>query len=126
MLPLQPLPARPPSLAGPTRVLLAEDDEPLRGVLSEALRAEGYHVIDATHGPAPRDWGFEPPPDLVIADVRMSGGSGLEVLAWMKAHGRAVPVILITACDDSTLHQEAEPLDVDDLVCAATLLAEPR
>jgi DNA-binding NtrC family response regulator len=145
-LPTPPRAVRPPAprLEGPTRVLLAEDDDAMRDVISEALRDEGYHVIEVTNGPELRDWlhqslfqeGFEPPPDLVISDVRMPGGSGLDVLSWLRDHDWALPVILITAFGDMDLHVEAErlgaattldkPLDVDDLICAATLLAEPR
>jgi CheY-like chemotaxis protein len=134
-----PLPG--PRLDGPTRVLLAVDDDALRDAISEALRAEGYHVIEVTHGPEPRDWSrqslfqqdFEPPPDLVICDVRMPGGSGLDVLAWLRARDQALPVLLITAFGAPDPHERLgaappmdQPLDVDDLVCAATLLAEPR
>jgi DNA-binding NtrC family response regulator len=133
-----------PRLEGPTRVLLAEDDAAMRDVISQALRAEGYHVIEVTHGLELRDrlhqsllqQDLEPPPDLVISDVRMAGGSGLDVLSWLKDHDWALPVILITACGDMDLHLDAErlgaassldkPLDVDDLICAATLMAEPR
>lgn len=129
---------------GPTRVLLAEDDEALRDTLASALRAEGYHVIEVPPGLELRDRlrqslspeGLEPPPDLVISDVHRSGDSGLDVLAWLRAQDWPLPVILITATGDADSPLEAVPLgasspldmplDVDDLVFAATLLAEPR
>lgn len=112
-----------PSPEGPTRVLLAENDDAVRDAISEALRAEGYHVIEVTSGPQLRDW-LRPslaPPDLVISDVSL----GLDVMSWLGEHEPALPVILINTAGGMNLYQD-RPLDVDDLVCAATLLAEPR
>lgn len=131
------------SLEGPTRVLVAEDDDAMREVITEALIAKGYHVIEATNGPELRDWlrrsqqeqGFEPPPDLIISDVRMPGLSGLEVLSWLRQRDWSTPVILITAFGDPEAHHEAErlgatmfnkPVAVESLVYAALVLAEPR
>ena len=131
------------SLEEPTHVLLAEDDSQMRELIAEALHAKGYHVIEATNGLELRDWlhrahheeGFEPPPDLIISDVRMPGLSGLEVLSWLRHRDWSTPVILITAFGDTEAHQEAErlgatlfnkPLAISSLVSAAQLLAEPR
>lgn len=119
---------------GPTRVLLAADDADMRAALAGALRAEGYHVTEVARGPEPRPSFFDEdaePPDLVISDVRRPGGSGMEVLSWLGKHDPLLPVILITAPRDGGRHEESgllrdEPLDVEDLVCAATLLAAPR
>ena len=162
-------PAPPPRVTpvprhdGPTRVLLAEDDDAFRDTLAKALRAEGYRVIEVTDGPALHDRlrrsfsqeGVEPPPDLVISGVHRSGDSGLDALTWLRAHAPTLPVILITASGDEDPNLETESLgtttrritsgdaaprletgssgttldmslDVDDLVFAATLLAEPR
>jgi len=132
-----------PSLDGPTRVLLAEDDDAMRELIAEALRAKGYHVFEATNGPELRDWlhrsqnepGFEPPPDLIVSDVKMPGATGLEVLSWLRQRDWSTPVILITAFGDAESHHEAErlgatmfnkPLSIDSLVFAALVLAEPR
>lgn len=123
-----------PGPGGPTRVLLAADDEDMRGVLAGALRAEGYHVTEVTRGPEPQPSFFHEdaePPDLVISDVRRPGGAGMDVLAWLGKHDPLLPVILISAPrDDGRLEESGqprdEPLDVEDLVCAATLLAAPR
>jgi len=142
---LEPVPAAKlyPVAEGPTRVLLAEDDDQMRELIAEALRAKGYHVFEATNGPELRDWlrrsqhepGFEPPPDLIVSDVKMPGASGLEVLNWLRQRDWSTPVILITAFGDDEAHQEAErlgatmfnkPLAIDGLVFAAMVLAEPR
>jgi DNA-binding response OmpR family regulator len=131
------------SLEGPTRVLVAEDDDEMRDLIAEALRAKGYHVIEATNGPELRDWlhraqhqeGFDPPPDLIISDVKMPGLTGLEVLSWLRQRDWSTPVILITAFGDADAHHEAErlgatlfnkPLAINSLVFAAMVLVEPR
>ncbi len=131
-------PAPEPGLCGPTRVLLATDDEAMQDALAEALRAEGYHVTEVSRGPEPRcgprrSFFHEESesPDLVTTDARGPGGPGMDVLSWLEKHDPLLPVILITAPRDDGRHEEPglprdEPLDVEDLVCAATLLAAPR
>src|SRR5262245_7795253 len=73
----------------PCRVLVAEDEPDMRGVLAELLRSDGYTVIEAADGDqlAQRVWSSqskrgEVGVDLIISDVRMPGLSGMEMLAY--------------------------------------------
>lgn len=99
----------------PRSVLLAEDDDDLRKLLAEALRAEGFIVIECSNGLAlvetvvGRLEAGAHPFDLVLSDVRMPGVSGLEVLEGLSGWdaARRLPVILITAFGDARLHELA-------------------
>lgn len=117
----------------PARILVAEDDTEMRALLADALRRDGYEVVEAHHGAelmqllAKRlhESGEIESVDLVISDVRMPGWSGLEILEALRGARARVPVILITAFGDADVHARAEdldayvvfdkPFDVDDL-----------
>jgi len=119
------------------RVLLAEDDDPMRRLLANALRGDGFEVIEASSGAElverirthlihPKDGRTV---DLIISDIRMPWASGLTVLEGLRRHNRATPVILITAFGDQETHLEAKrlgaaavfdkPFDVNDLRTSA-------
>jgi two-component system response regulator MprA len=78
------------------KILLVEDEAPIREGLREALEREGYRVavagdvaggIDALAGA----------PDLVVLDRRLPDGEGLEVLRAARRDGRDVPVLVLSA-----------------------------
>src|SRR5574338_1137411 len=81
------------------RILIVEDDPSLASGLGRILEAEGYAVDitargeDAVH--AARQEKF----DLVILDVGLPGIDGFEVVRRLRAEGRAMPVLLLTARD---------------------------
>jgi two-component system response regulator (stage 0 sporulation protein F) len=99
----------------PRRVLLADDDDDLRTLLADALRAEGFSVTECSNGLALvetlvcRLEAGEQPFDLVVSDVRMPGVTGLSVLeglsGWKEV--QRLPMVLITAFGDTRLHELA-------------------
>ncbi len=105
----------------PTRVLLAEDDPDLRGLMAGTLRAAGYEVIEARDGThfanLVRSLMFSgechPPPEVVISDVRMPGSSGLDVVGFLRSLDWQTRVVLVTGFGDSNLRARAARLGVD-------------
>ncbi len=101
------------------RILVAEDDAEMRALLADALRRDGYEVVEASHGAdlmqllvaRLQESGEVQSVDLVISDVRMPGWSGLEILEALRGARAKVPVILITAFGDADVHARAEDLD---------------
>ena len=82
-----------------TRVLIVDDDSPLRLALSKALTRKGVEVVDLAGGEAaiePLKTGMGPGGriDVCVLDLRMPGMSGLEVLR--RTLGRRVPVVVLT------------------------------
>ncbi|MFH1016894.1 MAG: response regulator [Pseudomonadota bacterium] len=107
----------------PTRVLVAEDDDEMRKLITSSLRKDGYEVWEARNGmeflsylsafdTTISHYTRKEPPDLIVTDVRMPGLSGLEVLEGLRQMNWAVPVVLITAFGDEATHAEAERLGV--------------
>jgi two-component system response regulator PhoP len=79
------------------RVLVVEDEAPLREQLVVALRERGYAVDEASDGSKGLFLGKENPVDVAILDLGLPGMAGLDVLkAWRKAD-RTFPVLILTA-----------------------------
>ena len=78
--------------------LLVVDDEPsARGTLALLLRKRGHRVLEADGVTAAAKRLTEEVFDLVVTDLRMPDGDGLDVLRAAKAHAPATEVILLTA-----------------------------
>ena len=82
-----------------TRVLLAEDDPAISEPLARALRREGYDVDVRADGRAALDGATENP-DLVVLDLGLPHVDGLEVCRRIRAEGRTIPVLILTARAD--------------------------
>ena len=78
------------------RALIIDDEEYVRLVLGQTLRAEGCDVVLATHGEAGIQLLQTQAFDCVITDLRMPGVDGLAVLKWVSDHQPGVDVMLLT------------------------------
>ncbi len=128
----------------PALVFLAEDDDDLRALLSEALRREGLRAIEAIDGSYMlqllRDaiLGDIKQPDIVVMDVRMPRRSGVWLLEVIRRAQWNTPVLLITGFADPSVMEVADrlgarvlgkPFDLDVLratVRDARLVADPE
>jgi DNA-binding NtrC family response regulator len=79
------------------RVLIADDEKNMRWVLSEALAAEGYEVVEAADGKEALTAVDEHHPDLMVLDHKMPSPDGMEVLRKIRAKGESFPIIMLTA-----------------------------
>ncbi len=78
------------------RALIIDDEEYVRLVLGQTLRAEGCDVVLATHGEAGIQLLQTQAFDCVITDLRMPGVDGLAVLKWVSDHQPGIDVMLLT------------------------------
>jgi len=81
------------------RILVVDDERPLRDVLRRALTLGGYEVRlaeDGLEGLAEVNNGA---PDAVVLDIGMPGVDGLEVCRRLRAQGNRVPILMLTARD---------------------------
>jgi len=80
------------------RILVVEDRDSLRRMLARALGEEGHHVVtDDDVPPAIERLGRGETFDLVLTDLKLPSGSGLDVLATVKRSLGATPVVVLTA-----------------------------
>lgn len=104
------------------RVLLAEDDVALREMLATVLSESGYQVATVSDGSELRQQLQEAGPeagfDLIVTDVNMPGGSGLDVIEQLRQNGDTTPVIVVTAFPQDDIRMRARELGL-------RLLAKP-
>ena len=106
-----------------TRVLLAEDDPAISEPLARALRREGYEVDVRADGRAALE-GANENPDLVVLDLGLPYIDGLEVCRRIRADGRTVPVLILTARVDEVDLVVGLDAGADDYVTKPFHLAE--
>jgi two-component system response regulator VicR len=82
-------------------ILVVDDNEDIRGLLTLVLQKEGYEVHAAVDGAQALEMTYELKPDLILLDVMMPGLSGLEVLSTIRDNKNKkigeVPIMMITA-----------------------------
>ena len=98
------------------KVLFIDDDEGIRKVFSILLRKEGYQVFTAENGEEGLKIFKQEIPPIVIADVKMPGINGIEVLKRVKEINPEAEVIIITGHGDMNSAIEALKLDASDFL----------
>ncbi len=91
-------------------ILLAEDDDAVRKMVSMALRRKGYRVVEACDGSEAVEILQEAEEcfDLLLSDVIMPGKKGTEVAACMMEHSPGTSILLMTGFADVDVLQEAQ------------------
>lgn len=82
------------------RILLVEDEEPIRELVATALRFTGYTVETAATGPDGLALARNDPWHLLVLDVNLPGLDGFTLTRKLREAGDDVPVIFLTARDD--------------------------
>lgn len=99
------------------RILLADDHPMIRAAIEVLLRDTGYEVVGmAGTGEAALIEIRRLRPDILLLDLQMPGGNGLEVLRQLRAEKSQVGVILLTAAVDDAELLEAKALKVRGIV----------
>ena len=81
------------------RVLVVDDDPPLRRMLARTLSAEGYEVTVAGDGGGALAEAERTAPDVIVLDVAMPGLDGLTVARRLRSKGLPTPILMLTARD---------------------------
>jgi DNA-binding response OmpR family regulator len=105
------------------RILVVDDEPRILEVVEAYLVRDGHEVAGAANGDDALRLALESEPDLVVLDVMLPGRSGFEVLRGLRAAGRGVPVIMLTARDDVIDRVAGLEIGADDYV---TKPFEPR
>ncbi|MDB5431761.1 MAG: hypothetical protein JWP35_2877 [Caulobacter sp.] len=79
---------------GSTSILLVDDDAPFRGAISRALRNAGYEVAEAIDGAQALSSLKARTPDILVSDIIMPNGDGIELISAVK---RTFPTVRILA-----------------------------
>jgi CheY-like chemotaxis protein len=82
-------------------ILMVEDNDQIREVVSRSLSAAGYHIIPVGSAEHALDMLSYMRPDLVISDIRLPGIDGVQLCEQLRARPsyQSVPIILLSGCD---------------------------
>lgn len=81
----------------PINLLVVDDEETLRSVVSQVLSADGFEVAEAASGEEALEAFRTGSHQLVITDIRMGGMSGIDLLTEIKSHNQDTQVIIMTS-----------------------------
>jgi DNA-binding response OmpR family regulator len=79
------------------RILIIEDELPMRTALADCLESEGYRVLTASDGPAGLERAVREKPDLVLLDIMMPRLDGYALCAELRRLSLQTPVLMLTA-----------------------------
>ena len=80
-----------------SRLLIVEDELPMRTALKDCLEAEGYRVLTAADGEAGLERALKEKPDLVLLDIMLPKLDGFALCAELRRLAFDVPVLMLTA-----------------------------
>jgi two-component system KDP operon response regulator KdpE len=101
--------------AAPLKVLVVDDEPPIRRLLRMGLGTQGYQTIDAPNAKAALDLLGETP-DLVILDLGLPDMQGLELLRQIRMQREDLPIVVLSSRGDEAAKVEALDLGADDYV----------
>jgi DNA-binding response OmpR family regulator len=81
------------------RILIVEDDHKLGSLLEQGLREEGFETDRVMNGNDAVARALESPYDLLILDYMLPGKDGRQVTVELRARGRRLPILMLTARD---------------------------
>ena len=81
------------------RLLLVEDEAPLREALGAQLKHAGFVVDEAADGEEGLHYGLDYPVDLAIIDLGLPRLPGMELIERLRAAGKSYPILILTARD---------------------------
>ena len=101
--------------AAPLKVLVVDDEPPIRKLLRMGLSMQGYDIVEAGNGRTALEL-LEQKPDLVILDLGLPDIQGHELLRTIRARNEAVPIVVLSSRGDEAGKVQALDLGADDYV----------
>jgi two-component system, OmpR family, KDP operon response regulator KdpE len=101
--------------AAPLKVLVIEDEPPIRKLLRMGCGTQGYAILEAPNGKAGLEL-LAQEPDLIILDLGLPDIQGLELLRMIRARNDRVPIVILSSREDESGKVQALDLGADDYV----------
>jgi two-component system KDP operon response regulator KdpE len=102
-------------MSAPVKILVVDDEPPIRKLLRTGLGAQGYEVLDAPSGKAALEL-LAKKPDLVILDLGLPDIDGLELLRRIRKLQGSLPIVVLSSRGDEAGKVAALDLGADDYV----------
>ncbi|SFL92637.1 two-component system, response regulator, stage 0 sporulation protein F [Paenibacillus sp. 1_12] len=107
------------------KLLIVDDQNGIRILLTEVFSTEGYQTYQASNGKLALEIVRSASPDLVLLDMKIPGMDGLDILKHIKSIDASIKVIMMTAYGELDMIKEAtdlgaimhftKPFDIDEL-----------
>jgi len=101
--------------AAPPKVLVIDDEPPIRKLLRMGLGTQGYDIIEAPNGKTALEL-LAQQPDLIILDLGLPDIDGIELLRTIRSRNDAVPIVVLSSRGDEGGKVAALDLGADDYV----------
>jgi two-component system, OmpR family, KDP operon response regulator KdpE len=101
--------------AAPLKILVIDDEPPIRKLLRMGLSTQGYEIWEAPNGKKSLEL-LAQKPDLVILDLGLPDMQGLELLRMIRARNESVPIVVLSSRGDEAGKVQALDLGADDYV----------
>jgi two-component system, OmpR family, KDP operon response regulator KdpE len=101
--------------AAPLKVLIVDDEPPIRKLLRMGLTTQGYEILEAPNGKAALEL-LKNNPDLVILDLGLPDIQGLELLTLIRARHEGLPIVVLSSRGDEAGKVDALDHGADDYV----------
>ena len=101
--------------AAPLKVLVVDDEPPIRKLLRMGLETQGYQTMDASNAKTALEL-MSDKPDLVILDLGLPDMQGLELLRQIRAAREDLPVVVLSSRGDEVAKVAALDQGADDYV----------
>jgi two-component system OmpR family response regulator len=112
----------PPTVCG-MRVLVIEDDEAIRNVLTRGLQAEGFEVDVCSDGPTGLWRALDGDHAAIVLDLLLPGMNGYEVCRTLRAEGLTTPILVLTAKSGEYDQIDLLELGADDFLTKPSSIA---
>jgi two-component system, OmpR family, KDP operon response regulator KdpE len=101
--------------APPLKVLVIDDEPPIRKLLRMGLSTQGYQVIDAPNAKVALEQ-MAQKPDFVILDLGLPDMQGLDLLRALREQNEAVPIVVLSSRADESAKVQALDYGADDYI----------
>ncbi|HBF52798.1 MAG TPA: DNA-binding response regulator, partial [Afipia sp.] len=99
----------------PLKILVIDDEPPIRKLLRMGLSTQGYDILDAPNGKTALEL-LDNKPDLVILDLGLPDIQGHDLLRMIRARNESVPIVVLSSRGDEAGKVQALDLGADDYV----------
>jgi two-component system, OmpR family, KDP operon response regulator KdpE len=101
--------------ATPVKIMVVDDEPPIRKLLRMGLSTQGYQILDAPNGKTALEL-LAQNPDLVILDLGLPDIQGHDLLRMIRARNDSVPIVILSSRGDEAGKVQALDLGADDYV----------
>jgi two-component system KDP operon response regulator KdpE len=101
--------------AAAIKILVVDDEPPIRKLLRMGLGTQGYQILDAPNGKTALEL-LDQQPDLVILDLGLPDMQGHDLLRMIRARNDSVPIVVLSSRGDEAGKVQALDLGADDYI----------